>query len=135
MVVETTDGVDIGLVSGARAGGKKGDRFRAKYIATDPEVQAWKGLLAEESLALEYMKERVQLHCLPIELHRAEFQIDRKKLTLHYSTNSQHPDFSGLLHDGYQKFGCRIWLNNCQPGVGNRGEPLDLSAPPIPTLG
>ena len=133
-MVETTDGVDIGLVSGARAGGKKGDRFRAKYVASDAEVQAWKGLLGEEEIALAHMKGRVEQHQLPITLHRAEFQIDKKKLTLHYSTSAQHPDFSGLLHDGYLKFGCRIWLNNCQPGMGNRGEPLDLSAPPIPCL-
>ena len=121
------------MVSGARTS-KKGDRFWAKRLATAAEVESWKSLLVPEDEALQHMRDRVQSLGVNITLHRAEFQIDMKKLTLHYSTNIEHPDFSILLHEGHHKYNCRIWLNNCQPGVRGKGEPLDLSAPPIPTL-
>lgn len=74
--------------------------------------------------------QQVQRHNIPITVHCAEYQFDRKKLTFHYSTDVGHPDFRTLLRDGYKQFRCRIWMNNCRPKGTDPGQPLPIQ--PVP---
>ncbi|KAJ9444859.1 hypothetical protein DIPPA_25699 [Diplonema papillatum] len=79
------------------------------------------------------MKDLAAQTATPVVIHRAEYQLDRKKLTFHFTSDVMHPDFSSLVHVAHARFGCRIWMNNCQPKPNERGELIDLSAEPCPS--
>eukprot|EP01064_Diplonema_japonicum_P037914 TRINITY_DN9022_c3_g1_i1.p1 TRINITY_DN9022_c3_g1~~TRINITY_DN9022_c3_g1_i1.p1 ORF type:complete len:882 (+),score=228.46 TRINITY_DN9022_c3_g1_i1:138-2648(+) len=133
VLVEHPDGMDIALVVGVRQGGRVSDKWKVLRTATQEEVLLWQSLVVEEETALEFMREYVAHSGVPITLHRAEYQIDKKKLTFHFSSEVLHPDFVSLVHHAHARFGCRIWMNNCQPRKGERGELIDLSSEPCPT--
>jgi len=44
-----------------------------------------------------------------MEVHYAEYQYDKKKLTFYYESRAR-VDFVALLKDLYREFGCRIWM-------------------------
>eukprot|EP01060_Flectonema_neradi_P003874 TRINITY_DN12527_c0_g1_i4.p1 TRINITY_DN12527_c0_g1~~TRINITY_DN12527_c0_g1_i4.p1 ORF type:complete len:297 (+),score=69.38 TRINITY_DN12527_c0_g1_i4:58-891(+) len=127
IVVEGDRGIDLGVVI------DKKPRFSAnnpgskvKRIATAADMEQWKSCDAAEEEALKKTRKLVQKHRLPIVVHMAEYQFDKKKLTFHYSTQASHPDFRALLRASYRTFRCRIWLNNCKPKKNAPGIALDV---------
>merc|ERR1719263_11214 len=96
---------------------------KVKRFATEGEVAAWRHhLVGDEAKAMRFIRTQVENHNIPVVVHRAEFQFDRKKLTFHYTTDHPHPDFRALLREGYRQFRCRIWMNNCRPKGNEPGE-------------
>ena len=134
VIIEHPDGMDVGLVVGARQGGRLSDRCRIQRVANSDEIIHWRNLVSEENNALEYMQSYVAQSSIPVELHRAEYQVDKKKMTFHFSSSVTHPDFAPLVHHAHARFGCRIWMNNCQPKVGERGELIDMGSEPCPSF-
>eukprot|EP00755_Sulcionema_specki_P010805 Sspe_Gene.7142::Locus_2414_Transcript_2_2_Confidence_0.800_Length_2649::g.7142::m.7142/K03514/PAPD5_7, TRF4; non-canonical poly(A) RNA polymerase PAPD5/7 len=129
-MVETSRGQDVGIVLASHHGppprhrGNKGHQSIRE--ATEAEIALWRRNAVDEASALSYMREQVAKQEIPITVHGAEYQFDRRKLTFHYSSEISRPPFQFLLHDGYRRFRCRIWLNNCQPKGSEPGEPIDL---------
>eukprot|EP01062_Namystynia_karyoxenos_P058272 TRINITY_DN4980_c1_g1_i5.p1 TRINITY_DN4980_c1_g1~~TRINITY_DN4980_c1_g1_i5.p1 ORF type:complete len:479 (+),score=156.90 TRINITY_DN4980_c1_g1_i5:87-1523(+) len=128
-IVEGDRGQDLGVVAEcAEVEYRREDlrrRLKIKRFATEEEVRRWRvSLVEDEARALRYMRQQADRHGIPINLHCAEYQFDRKKLTFHYSTRVGHPDFRTLLRNGYKQFRCRIWMNNCRPQDGEPGDAL-----------
>eukprot|EP01062_Namystynia_karyoxenos_P058269 TRINITY_DN4980_c1_g1_i2.p1 TRINITY_DN4980_c1_g1~~TRINITY_DN4980_c1_g1_i2.p1 ORF type:complete len:836 (+),score=200.65 TRINITY_DN4980_c1_g1_i2:73-2508(+) len=123
VVVTTGRGHHIGTVTAMRP-----PRTHARLArpATSEEIAEWARVAQEEAEALRYMREQVAQHQVPITVHGAEYQFDRRKLTFHYSSPVPRPPFQSLLHDMYRRYRCRIWMNNCQPRAGEPGESVDL---------
>ena len=86
MIVQHPDGLDIALVVSMRQGGRVGDKWRVRRIASEEDIVMWKALVKEENIALQVMAQFVQKNRIPIILHRAEYQIDKKKITFHFSS-------------------------------------------------
>ena len=131
-------GQDVGVVVGigypdSREAPQR-KRSWVSRIATSDELQQWRQLVAAEDSALQYIRKQCKQQTVPITVHRADYQLDGAKLTFHYSTEAARPDFKGLLKDAFREFRCRIWLNNCLPAKGERGDVLDLNAGPIPVV-
>eukprot|EP00662_Eupelagonemidae_sp_cell21_P055829 gene55829-47133_t len=55
--------------------------------ASVEEVRAWEAMLRDEDRAVEYLKERIVWHKVPITLRRAEYQFDKAKLTFHFTSD------------------------------------------------
>eukprot|EP00659_Diplonema_papillatum_P015106 gene15106-23079_t len=141
VLVETARGQDVGTVLASSTGPPNSRKSRANHapenasapnnpkatvrVATEAEVALWERNIADEPIALNYIREQVHAHKIPIDVHGAEYQFDRRKLTFHYSSSLKRPPFQTLLHDGYRRFRCRIWMNNCQPTGSDPGEPID----------
>ncbi|KAJ9435133.1 hypothetical protein DIPPA_30472, partial [Diplonema papillatum] len=109
VIIEGQRGQDLGVVALARMVDNKPRAERrkrkVKRDATHAEVELWRGeLYREEEQALSLMKHQVTKHNVPIVVHRAEYQFDRKKLTFHYTTKVSKPDFRAVLHDGFRHF-------------------------------
>eukprot|EP01060_Flectonema_neradi_P022163 TRINITY_DN3044_c0_g1_i1.p1 TRINITY_DN3044_c0_g1~~TRINITY_DN3044_c0_g1_i1.p1 ORF type:complete len:417 (+),score=107.77 TRINITY_DN3044_c0_g1_i1:62-1312(+) len=138
VIVRGDWGQDLGVVAGSCAPDPNEPSPRKRSwvsrTATDDEISEWKQLLIAEESALQYIRQQAQYHNVPITVHRAEYQLDGSKLTFHYTTTVGHPDFRAILRDGYREFRCRIWLNNCIPKDGEKGDVLDLTSGPIPAL-
>jgi len=137
-IVEGDRGQDLGLVVESKEVAYRREdlrrRLKIKRFATEEEVRRWRVVLVQEEMkSVEFMRQQADKHGIPINLHAAEFQFDRKKLTFHYSTREGcHPDFRTLLRNGYKQFRCRIWMNNCKPQNGEPGDALQV--PPAPEL-
>eukprot|EP01060_Flectonema_neradi_P017510 TRINITY_DN24394_c0_g1_i1.p1 TRINITY_DN24394_c0_g1~~TRINITY_DN24394_c0_g1_i1.p1 ORF type:complete len:404 (+),score=83.83 TRINITY_DN24394_c0_g1_i1:59-1270(+) len=138
VIVRGDWGQDLGIVVGSCSPDPNESAPRKRSwvarIASNDELTQWKELLAAEESALNYMRQQCIQHNVPISIHRAEYQLDGAKLTFHYTTKVEHPDFRNILKDGYREFRCRIWLNNCIPSEGEKGDLLDLTSAPIPTI-
>eukprot|EP01060_Flectonema_neradi_P001592 TRINITY_DN10968_c0_g1_i1.p1 TRINITY_DN10968_c0_g1~~TRINITY_DN10968_c0_g1_i1.p1 ORF type:complete len:365 (+),score=68.22 TRINITY_DN10968_c0_g1_i1:112-1206(+) len=139
VVIEGQRGQDLGIVSSCHIVDNKPRaerrRRRVRRDATDEEIHAWNTtLLAEEETALSLMKQHAIKHKIPIVVHRAEFQFDRKKLTFHYTTKVAKPDFRSILHDGFRQFKCRIWMNNCDPRSSEPGDKINLNSSLLPSF-
>ena len=139
VVIEGQRGQDLGIVAGCHTVDNKPRaerrRRRVRRDASDEEIHAWgTTLLAEEEAALSLMKQQAIKHKIPIVVHRAEFQFDRKKLTFHYTTKIAKPDFRSILHDGFRQFKCRIWMNNCDPRSSEPGDKINLNSSLLPSL-
>ena len=78
--------------------------------ATQREVDYWAtDLKADEAIAVEHCRQRVQQLRLAMEVRHAEYQFDKKKLTFYYDAKAR-VDFVVLLKELYKQFGCRIWM-------------------------
>ncbi|KAJ9443832.1 hypothetical protein DIPPA_09189 [Diplonema papillatum] len=141
VIVEGDRGLDLGMVVCSKplaerpAPGTKTAKVRR--LASAKEIKAWKENFAEdEAAALQYMRALATRHNLPITVQEAEYQFDRKKVTFHYTTAADHPDFRPLLKAAYRQFRCRIWFNNCDPQGDSPGEPLPhyQTNPAVPLL-
>ena len=134
VLVESREGVDLGLVAGARLGGRKDDRYRVQRKALPEEVEQWKSTVAAEEANLQLAKQYAKAMQTPVELHRCEIQFDKRKITFHFSGQATKQQLSALSQTCTQKFGIRAAFNNCMPPTGERGDPIDLSSPSIPSL-
>ena len=116
VAVQGDRGMDIGVVirvntdlqkSYVERTGPSGSILRH---ATQREVDYWAtDLKADEAIAVEYCRQRVQHLRLAMEVRHAEYQFDKKKLTFYYDAKAR-VDFVVLLKELYKQFGCRIWM-------------------------
>eukprot|EP00756_Hemistasia_phaeocysticola_P001411 Hpha_TRINITY_DN11004_c0_g1::TRINITY_DN11004_c0_g1_i1::g.93063::m.93063/K03514/PAPD5_7, TRF4; non-canonical poly(A) RNA polymerase PAPD5/7 len=102
-------------------------RGRVLRVASSSDTAAWERVVAEEAEALRSVRDQVLQDKIPITVHAAEYQFDRRKITFHYSSPLARPPFQSVLHEMYRRLRCRIWMNNCNPRDGEPGEHVDPS--------
>lgn len=137
VIVEAERGVDLGTVSAAGELARRkcgiGCQGCALAAPKEPKGKVLRGASLEEArLASELRKaeddvrrkviERVQAHNLPMKVSDAEWQWDRKKLTV-YFTADQRVDFRALVRDLAALFRTRIELR--QIGARDEAKRLD----------
>lgn len=115
VVVQGDRGIDIGVVIRVNTESQKsyverGPTGSILRHATQREVDYWAtDLKADEALAVDFCRQRVQHLHLNMEVRHAEYQFDKKKLTFYYDAKAR-VDFVILLKELYKQFGCRIWM-------------------------
>jgi cell fate regulator YaaT (PSP1 superfamily) len=134
VIVDADRGEDLGFVHalGDLAGkrnagtphgyGEAGTVKRARRFATGDEVARERALRAEDEDARRRAMERVKANDLVMKLSDAEWQWDRKKLTL-YFTAERRVDFRTLVRELASMFRTRIELK--QIGVRDEAKRLD----------
>jgi len=138
VIVEVERGQDLGRVSAvgdvalkkcargcggcAIADAPKSVERRVLRRATSGDVEQAERLQADEDTARRTARERVRTHDLPMKISDAEWQWDRRKLTL-YFTAEQRVDFRALVRDLAGVFRTRIELRQ----IGARDEARRLS--------
>ena len=112
VLTEADRGLDIGQVSAVLSRPTARDMKASKMIiraATDLEVQQLPQKAEREARAMALCQARANDLGLPMNITRAEFQFDGKKLTFYY-TASTYIDFRGLVRTLFRVFGTRIWM-------------------------
>ncbi|HEX4562328.1 MAG TPA: regulatory iron-sulfur-containing complex subunit RicT [Gemmatimonadales bacterium] len=138
VIVDTERGQDLGRISavgeiaekkctrcGNCAGGPTdpgSSRRRIVRPATTEDVATAEGLRQDEDGVRSAAREKVREHSLPMKVTDAEWQWDRKKLTL-YFTAEQRVDFRALVRDLASRFHTRIELRQ----IGARDEARRLT--------
>jgi len=139
VIVDAERGQDLGRISAVgdvaatkctRCGscGSEGEaaaaarRRRIVRPATHEEVTTAEQLRKDEDAVRTVARERVREHDLPMKVTDAEWQWDKKKLTL-YFTAEQRVDFRNLVRDLAARFHTRIELRQ----IGARDEARRLS--------
>ena len=139
VIVEVERGEDLGRVSALggtalkkcgrgcvgcsleEAAGQKATR-RIVRRATGNEVATFEELRRGEDDVRRQARERVRSHTLPMKVTDAEWQWDRRKLTI-YFTAEERVDFRALVRDLAARFRTRIELRQ----IGARDEARRLS--------
>jgi cell fate regulator YaaT (PSP1 superfamily) len=134
VIVDADRGEDLGFVhavgelaekrnSGTPHGyGVAGTSKRARRVATTDDVQRANELREQDEDARRKAMERVKANALVMKLSDAEWQWDRKKLTL-YFTAEKRVDFRALVRELASMFRTRIELK--QIGVRDEAKRLD----------
>ncbi|HEY6785489.1 MAG TPA: regulatory iron-sulfur-containing complex subunit RicT [Gemmatimonadales bacterium] len=138
VIVDAERGQDLGRISAVgeiaekkctrcgNCGGGPTDpgtsRRRIVRAATTEDVAASETLRHDEETVRSAAREKVREHNLPMKVTDAEWQWDRKKLTL-YFTAEQRVDFRALVRDLASRFHTRIELRQ----IGARDEARRLS--------
>lgn len=138
VIVDAERGQDLGRISAVgevaekkctrcgNCGGGPTDpgtsRRRIVRAATTEDVATSDTLRQEEDTVRGAAREKVREHNLPMKVTDAEWQWDRKKLTL-YFTAEQRVDFRALVRDLASRFHTRIELRQ----IGARDEARRLS--------
>jgi len=138
VIVDADRGQDLGRISavgetalkkcGSSCGGcasgeaPPGDRAAILRRASPSDVSAHEELRKSEEDVRRRIIERVRSHQLPMKVSDTEWQWDRKKLTV-YFTSEKRVDFRGLVRDLAGLFKTRIELRQ----IGVRDEAARLS--------
>jgi cell fate regulator YaaT (PSP1 superfamily) len=134
VIVDADRGEDLGVVhsigdaaalrnKGTPHGyGAAGTSKKARRFATPEDVERSKELRAQDDDARRRAQERVRANDLLMKLSDAEWQWDRKKLTL-YFTADKRVDFRALVRELASMFRTRIELK--QIGVRDEAKRLD----------
>ncbi len=134
VIVDADRGEDLGVVhsvdelaakrnAGTPHGyGGAGTTKKARRLATPEEVERAKELPAQDEDARRRAAERVKANDLAMKVSDAEWQWDRKKLTL-YFTAEKRVDFRALVRELASMFRTRIELK--QIGVRDEAKRLD----------
>ena len=112
VLTEADRGLDIGRVTSILEHPTRRDMKSAKMImraATTPEVMQLPEKAEREARAMAICQARANDLGLPMNITRAEFQFDGKKLTFYY-TAATYIDFRGLVRTLFKMFGTRIWM-------------------------
>jgi len=128
VLVEADRGEDLGRVTAVGAvaerkcSGSSGcaapvPSSRVLRTASEDEAERWRGLREEEDGVRRTTREKVQRHGLKMKVTEAEWQFDRKKLTI-YFTAERRVDFRELVRDLARTFRTRIELKQ----IGVRDE-------------
>jgi len=104
------------------APGPEGVQKRARRLATAEDVQRHDELRAQDESARRRAMERVKANNLVMKLSDAEWQWDRRKLTI-YFTAEKRVDFRTLVRDLASRFRTRIELRQ----IGVRDEAARLT--------
>ena len=107
------DGIHASGIAGASEGKMIGLGIgKVVRTATDVEVSVVHNVLKDlETQALEVCRARVRDLGIPMVVHDAEYQYDRKKLTFYYQA-ADRQDFRELIRDLYRTFKARIWMES-----------------------
>lgn len=122
VVVESDRGEDLGRVSSlggvalAKCGGKEANRRVLRHAAA-PEVERLAVLRADEDRVRRETRQLVQKHGLKMKITEAEWQWDRNKLII-YFTSERRVDFRQLVRELARAFRTRIELRQ----IGVRDE-------------
>jgi cell fate regulator YaaT (PSP1 superfamily) len=134
VIVDADRGEDLGFVhslgelaekrnAGAAHGyGATGAAKKARRLATSDEISRARELRSQDEDARRRAAERVKANALLMKLSDAEWQWDRKKLTL-YFTAEKRVDFRTLVRELASMFRTRIELK--QIGVRDEAKRLD----------
>jgi cell fate regulator YaaT (PSP1 superfamily) len=134
VIVDADRGEDLGFVhaigelaekrnAGTPHGyGAAGTSKKARRLATAEEIERSLDLRAQDEDARRKAQERVKANALAMKLSDAEWQWDRKKLTL-YFTADKRVDFRALVRELASMFRTRIELK--QIGVRDEAKRLD----------
>jgi cell fate regulator YaaT (PSP1 superfamily) len=134
VIVDADRGEDLGIVyaigenaekrnSGTPHGyGVAGTAKKARRLATDDDISKASELREQDEDARRRAQERVKANDLVMKLSDAEWQWDRKKLTL-YFTAEKRVDFRALVRELASMFRTRIELK--QIGVRDEAKRLD----------
>ena len=134
VIVDADRGEDLGFVhalgdlaakrnaGSAHGYGSAGATKKARRLATDEDVRRANELRGEDEIARRKAMERVLANQLTMKLSDAEWQWDRKKLTL-YFTAEKRIDFRTLVRELASMFRTRIELK--QIGVRDEAKRLD----------
>jgi cell fate regulator YaaT (PSP1 superfamily) len=134
VIVDADRGEDLGFVhalgdlaakrnaGSAHGYGAAGTTKKARRLATDEDVRREKELRTEDEVSRRKAMERVIANQLTMKLSDAEWQWDRKKLTL-YFTAEKRIDFRTLVRELASMFRTRIELK--QIGVRDEAKRLD----------
>ncbi|GBD31461.1 hypothetical protein HRbin33_00413 [bacterium HR33] len=137
VIVEAERGVDLGTVSavgelalrkcgvgcnGCALAAPKEPKGKIVRSASSEEARLSRELRKAEEDVRRKVMERVQAHGLPMKVSDAEWQWDRKKLTI-YFTADQRVDFRALVRDLAALFRTRIELR--QIGARDEAKRLD----------
>src|SRR5688500_12067166 len=129
VIVDADRGEDLGRVHASgelaekraagvpHAPGVEGAQKRARRLATAEDVQRADELRAQDEIARRRAMERVKANNLVMKLSDAEWQWDRRKLTI-YFTAEKRVDFRNLVRDLAALFRTRIELKQ----IGVRDE-------------
>ena len=133
VIVDADRGEDLGRVYSTgelaqkraagvpHAPGPDGVQKRARRLATDEDIQRHDELRAQDETARRRAMERVKANNLLMKLSDAEWQWDRRKLTI-YFTAEKRVDFRNLVRDLAALFRTRIELK--QIGVRDEAKRL-----------
>ncbi len=134
VIVEADRGEDLGMVNAtgdlaqkrndgcAHGCGTAMPTRKAMRVAGPHEVRQGREVRAQDDQARQRAAERVKAHGLVMKVSDAEWQWDRKKLTL-YFTADRRVDFRNLVRDLASAFRTRIELK--QYGVRDEAKRLD----------
>ena len=134
VIVDADRGEDLGRVHATgelaqkraagvpHAPGPEGAQKRARRLATKDDVQRSDELRTQDEIARRRAMERVKANNLVMKLSDAEWQWDRRKLTI-YFTAEKRVDFRNLVRDLAALFRTRIELKQ----IGVRDEAKRLS--------
>jgi cell fate regulator YaaT (PSP1 superfamily) len=112
VLTEADRGFDIGRVLEVVVRPSPRDATGAKTIvrvATRNEVQQLPQKEERETRALQLCRTKAAELGLPMNITRAEFQFDGKKLTFYYMAHV-YVDFRDLVRAMFKVFGTRIWM-------------------------
>src|SRR5215218_7818521 len=133
VIVDADRGEDLGRVHATgdlaekraagvpHAPGAEGTQKRARRLATNEDVLRHEELRAQDEVARRRAMERVKANNLVMKLSDAEWQWDRRKLTI-YFTAEKRVDFRNLVRDLAALFRTRIELK--QIGVRDEAKRL-----------
>jgi cell fate regulator YaaT (PSP1 superfamily) len=133
VIVDADRGEDLGRVHATadlaakraagvpHAPGAEGEPKRARRLATAEEIQRHEELRVQDEVARRRAMERVKANNLVMKLSDAEWQWDRRKLTI-YFTAEKRVDFRNLVRDLAALFRTRIELK--QIGVRDEAKRL-----------
>src|SRR5215213_4799071 len=133
VIVDADRGEDLGRVHATgdlaekrlagvpHAPGPEGTQKRARRLATGEDVQRHEELRTQDEVARRRAMERVKANNLVMKLSDAEWQWDRRKLTI-YFTAEKRVDFRNLVRDLAALFRTRIELK--QIGVRDEAKRL-----------
>ena len=112
VVVKIRGGKGIGVVSCCHEGIGNGRYWgQVAQVAAAGELKRYHRQIREEKKCVDFVNREAKQRDVPIVVHTAEFQFDRKKLTLNYASNVAKPDFRSLLKPLFSQFRCRIWFD------------------------
>eukprot|EP01063_Lacrimia_lanifica_P029663 TRINITY_DN4574_c0_g1_i1.p1 TRINITY_DN4574_c0_g1~~TRINITY_DN4574_c0_g1_i1.p1 ORF type:complete len:556 (+),score=211.52 TRINITY_DN4574_c0_g1_i1:52-1719(+) len=135
-LVEAAKGLDLCEVLYARPNDTPATapQYRMCREATEEEVhRAQVEFATEEAEAFRFLLDKAKRLRSKVWIHACEFQIDRMKLTIHYSSSEKKPDFKQLVYEAFKEYRVRIWMNNCKPTDGQPGAALNPDLlPPRP---
>src|SRR5215204_4071309 len=133
VIVDADRGEDLGRVHATgdlaekraagvpHAPGAEGTQKRARRLATDEDILRHEELRTQDEVARRRAMERVKANNLVMKLSDAEWQWDRRKLTI-YFTAEKRVDFRNLVRDLAALFRTRIELK--QIGVRDEAKRL-----------
>lgn len=128
VIVAVSRGFDIGTVTETTPASIRSRAGRARIVrqASAEEINTVvTDIRREEERALSLARSLVCKYSVPLALHCACIQFDKRRIDFHYSSTQKHPDFRCLLDVLHARFRCRIWFNNCRPDHGCPGDPID----------